>query len=208
MLKTYKRYDKEFVYCNLNGLQFTDWAIDALGLDTKIMIIEKELEECYIPSKDIVCISKHTAETSSVSSICISAHELGHAVQNKEQKAVFVLESCLKVLSKICAFLFPFLLIAGIVLLFVPNKFDLGIGLLIGAFVSIFVMFLLKIITIPTEAQASKIAYKFLKEHNVLNAEELKHGKKVLNAAIGTYVASLFTPILKFFRGFSKLFSK
>ena len=208
MLRTYRKYDNEFVYCNMTGLEFTAWAIDSLGLKTKIMLVEKELEECYIPSKDVVCISKHTAETSSVSSICVSCHELGHAVQNKNQKSLFVLQSCLKGLSKICAFLLPFLLIFGIAFLFVPDRYDLGVGLLIGTLVAIFVMFFLKIVTIPTEIQASRIAYKFLKEKNVLKSDELKHGKKVLDAAIGTYVASLFFPIIKFFRGIGRLFDR
>ena len=84
----------------------------------------------------------------------------------------------------------------------------MGVGLLIGAVVAVVVMFLLKIVTIPSEAQASKIAYKFLKEHNVLSADELKHGKKVLNAAIGTYVASIFYPFIKFFRGLGRAFRK
>lgn len=208
MLKVYKKYDKEFVYCNLNGLQFTGWAINKLELKTRIYLLDKELEECYLPKKDIVCISKHTAQTSSVSSICVAAHELGHAVQNKKQTGIYVLQSCLNVLSKICTFLFPFLFIAGIVLLFIPEKFDLGTIFLLISLIFLVITFLLKIFTIPMEIQASKIAYNFLKDNNVLVKEELKHGKKVLNAAIGTYVASLFVPILKFFRRFGGSFRR
>lgn len=208
MVKTYRKYDKEFVYCNLTGLEFTERAIDALGLETRIFLLEKELDECYLPKKDIVCISNHTAETSSVSSICVAAHELGHAVQNKKQTSLFVLQSCLSVLAKICAFLFPLLALSGIVLIFFPNYHNIATILLLSSIISIAVMFLLKIFTIPMEMEASKIAYKFLKENNVLNSEELRHGKKVLNAAIGTYVASLFMPILKFFRRLGRSFRR
>lgn len=208
MLKTYRRFDNEFVYCNLTGLQFVCYAIDKLHLKTRVAITGKELDECYIPKKDIVCISSHTAETSSVSSICISAHELGHAVQNKDRTLLFELQACLSLLSKLCLFLFPFLIIAGIVLLFVPNQFDLGIILIISAFGSCIITYLLKIFTIPMEIQASKIAYNFLKDNKVLTKDELKHGKKILNAAIGTYIASLFIPIIKFFRGLGRSFRR
>lgn len=208
MLKAYRKYDNEFVYCNLNGLQFTEYAIGALNLDTKIYLLEKELDECYLPKKDIVCISKHTATTSSVSSICVSAHELGHAVQNKNGTWLFEVQNAVSLLSKIGLFFFPFLLVAGLVLLFVPNKFELGYVLLIIALAIILLAFFLKIITIPMEMQASKIAYNFLKENNVLIGDELKHAKKVLNAAIGTYIASLFVPIIKFFRAIGRMFRR
>ncbi len=208
MIKTYTKYDDEFVYCNLTGFEFAVYAIKKLNLKTRVALIEKELDECYIPSKDVVCISQHTANIKSVSSICITAHELGHAVQNKKQSGLFVLQACLTWLGKISMFLFPFMIISGIVLLFVPNRFDLGIVLLLVAIGMLMVIFLLKIFTIPMEMEASKIAYNFLKENNILIGEELKHGKKVLDAAIGTYIASLFMPILKFFRGFGRLFRR
>src|SRR5574344_1747215 len=95
LLKVYKKYDNEFVYCNLTGLEFTARAIDVLKLDTKISFTDKELGDFYAPQKDIVVLSQHTAKTSSVASICISAHELGHAVQNQKQSGLFVLQSCL-----------------------------------------------------------------------------------------------------------------
>lgn len=208
MVKTYKKYDKEFIYCNLTGLEFTEWAIDALELETKIYLLDKELDECYLPKKDIVCISNHTAETSSVSSICVAAHELGHAVQNKKQTSLFVLQSCLTILAKICTILFPLLLLSGIVLIFFPAYQDIAGILLLSSVIAIFFNFLLKIFTIPMEMEASKIAFKFLKENNVLVGAELKHGKKVLNAAIGTYVASLFMGIIKFFRRLGRSFRR
>ena len=208
MIRIYKKYDKEFVYCNATGFEFTDWAIDQLGLNTKIYLLDKELDECYLPKQDVVCISKHTAETSSVSSICIAAHELGHAVQNKNRTFVFTLQRFLNVVSKICAFFSPFLFIAGIVLLFIPEQLNLGTILVMSSLISLVTIFLLKIVTIPTEVQASRIAYDFLKENNVLEKAELRHGKKVLNAAIGTYIASLFVPILKFFKSIGRSFKR
>ena len=208
MFRLYKKYDKEFVYCNMNGLEFARWAIRKLRLKTQIFLIERELDDFYAPKEDHVYLSNHTANTSSVSSICITAHELGHAVQQKRQTRLYVLQYCLSILSRISMFLFPFLLLAGIVLICIPGQYDVGIIMFIASLVSIVITFLLKIFTIPMEMEASKIAYNFLKENNILDDEELKHGKKVLNAAIGTYVASLFAPIFKFFRRIGRAFKR
>ena len=208
MLNVYRRFDNEFVYCNLSGYQFACYAIDKLKLKTKIAIIKKELSECYLPKRDVVCLSEHIANTSSVSSICITAHELGHAVQNKKQSGIFILQSCLDILGKLFIILGPFLIITGIVLLFIPNQFDLGVILLLLAFGSYFLTYIFKIFTIPMEMQASKIAYNFLKDNNILSKDELKHGKKVLDAAIGTYVASLFIPFIKLFKGIGNMFKR
>lgn len=207
-LRIYAKYDAEFVYCNLTGFQFVAFAIDKLNLSTKVAIIEKKLGESYIPSKDIVCISRHTAEVSSVSSICVTAHELGHAVQNKNQSGLFVFQSCLQILSKIGMFLFPFLIVTGIIMLFIPNYHDTAIILMLVALGNLLVVFLFKIFTIPMERQASRIAYNFLKDNNVLTQEELVHAKKVLNAALGTYVAGLILPILRFFGNLGHTFKR
>ena len=208
MLKVYRKYDDEFAYCNLTGLDFAKRAIVALKLKTKIAIIEKELGEYYSPRRDVVCISNHTASRCSVASICIVAHELGHAVQNKNQSKIFVLQSCLAVLGKLCLSLFPFALVASIILFFIPEQSSFAMTLLILAFSMLLIVFVLKIITIPMEKQASNIAYKFLKDNRVLTASELKHGKKVLDAALGTYIAGLFMPIIKFFRGIGRMFRR
>lgn len=208
MLKTYKKYDKEFAYCNLTGYQFACFAIDRLRLKTKIAIIDKELEECYLPRKNIVCISTHTANSKSISSICVTAHELGHAVQNKQQNLLFVLQSCLQTLGKLSSWLLPPIFVAGIVMIFIPSVADIGNALLLVSLFAILIIFLLKILTIPVEIQASKIAKKFLQENFVLDSEELKHGSKVLDSAAGTYIASLFMPILRLFRSFGRAFRR
>ena len=47
MINTYRKYDDEFVYCNLTGYEFLEYAIPVLKLNTKVAFLEKELEDCY-----------------------------------------------------------------------------------------------------------------------------------------------------------------
>ena len=104
--------------------------------------------------------------------------------------------------------LLPPLFVAGVVMIFIPSVADVGNALLLISLFSVLIIFLLKVMTIPVEIQASKIAKKFLQENFVLDGEELKHGSKVLDAAAGTYIASLFMPILKFFRSLGRAFRR
>ena len=200
LVRIYKKYDAEIAYCNMTGLEFAYFAIRTLGLSTKVVLIDGELDECYLPRKNIVCLTTHTAYSKSVSSICVTAHELGHAVQHKNKYKLYMFQTFLQILSKISIWIFPLLVIIGVVLIFVPNQNKLGIVLLLIALFLVISMFLLKIFTIPVEIQASKIAHDFLNKNYVLNQEELHHGKKVLDSAAGTYFASLFMPIIRFFR--------
>ena len=208
LVRVYKKYDAELAYCNMTGYEFAYFMINVLNLTTKVVLIDGELNECYYPRKNTICLTTHTAYSKSVSSICITAHELGHAYQRKNRFKLYMFHTFLQRLSRITIWLFPFLVIAGVVLLFFPEQKNIGITILLVALLLIALMFLLKVLTIPVEVQASKIAYNFLQRNYILNEEELIHGKRVLDRAAGTYVASLFAPIIKLFKRIGRSFKR
>ena len=206
--KAYNKYDNAITYSNYSGAEFAEFAIPKLGLNTKIALTSKDLGDYYIPKKDLMVISNRTAQRRSVASVCITAHELGHAVQKKSRSKLLRLQYVVFTLNKIFQFLFAPILIGGIVLLFFEQYFAIGRVLILVALASLLLSYLLKIVTIPVEYNASKIAYNFLKESHVLVEDELKSAKKMLNVAAGTYVASLFLGFLNFFRAIVKAFSR
>jgi hypothetical protein len=206
LLKAYNKFSHEFVYCQLNGLQFAQYAIYKLGLKIKISLIDGDLKDFYSPKYRVVVLSKKTATTSNVASISITAHELGHAVQHKNGYFLFKFSNFLAIATRIANFLFLPCLIAGIVLLFFPAEFNLGIILILASLGYFVLSYLLKIVNIPLEYNASKIAYNFLKENNVLSSSELRHAKKMLKVAAQTYVASLFSGAIIFFRRMNNIF--
>ena len=59
---------------------------------------------------------------------------------------------------------------------------------------------LVNLATLPVEYNASNRAITLLRESGILDEEELKGTKKVLNAAALTYVASLAVSILSLLR--------
>jgi Zn-dependent membrane protease YugP len=59
---------------------------------------------------------------------------------------------------------------------------------------------LFQLVTLPVEFDASSRALKILEQQNILPPEELKDGRKVLNAAALTYVAALAASALQLLR--------
>ena len=57
-----------------------------------------------------------------------------------------------------------------------------------------------KIVTLPTEFDASNRALKTLESDSILEADEIPHARKVLMAAALTYVASLVISLIQFLR--------
>lgn len=134
-------------------------------------------------------LSENTLNLNSIASYAIIAHELGHAIQDLEGRKLKRLIFMRKLIRVLGIFFWP-LIIAGGVLCFFPDLRIIGIGLAAAAAFSIFLAFVLKIMTISIEKDASKKAVKLLEK--VLTAKELKEAKKLLSDAKLTYWADFF----------------
>ena len=206
-LNAYEEYDNEFTYANLTGLEFAKLAISKLGLKTRVVIVKKKLSECYIPSKDEVHISEYTANKNSLSSITVVAHELGHAIQNKNGSKLLTVEAIISNLSRISLIFLPFEVIFGIVFLFFQNLLIYSIILFAIVFISIILSFVLKVAMIPVEREASNLAIDFLTKYHFISGEEIQKSRMLLRKALGTYVGGVFAPIAKFLKSVLKSFS-
>ena len=85
-------------------------------------------------------------------------------------------------------------------MLFFPEYELVGLILLISLLGIWVLSIITRLITIPMEYEASKIAYNMLKDNRVLTRAELKITKKILKAAALTYVAALFINVLNLLR--------
>lgn len=159
-------------------------------------------------AKGNIFLSENTVNSNSLASFAVISHELGHALQDKEGRKLKRLIALTKII-RVFGILFWPLLIAGAVLFFIGGYLRvIGYILLAAAGISIILAFLLKLINISIEKDASKKALVLLKE--VLNDKEMKQAKKLLNYAKMTYWAlflrSLFGWTLLTRKG--KLFDK
>ena len=168
--------------------------------DVIISGIDGKLTDHYDPKNKVLAISNKNLTSTSVSAIGVVAHECGHAIQHQEKYIPIIIRNIFVKLNNITSKLLIPLLILGAILdafLYVQNSF-ITIAI-IG--ISIFgLSFLLNLITLPIEKNASKRALKILKESTILNEEEIVGAEKVLNAAAMTYLSAVLYSLLNFLR--------
>lgn len=198
---TYEKYYNVPNNRNLTGKDVAEMILRAAEInDVIISGIDGKLTDHYDPKNKVLAISNKNLTSTSVSAIGVVAHECGHAIQHQEKYIPIIIRNIFVKLNNITSKLLIPLLILGAILdafLYVQNSF-ITIAI-IG--ISIFgLSFLLNLITLPIEKNASKRALKILKESTILNEEEIIGAEKVLNAAAMTYLSAVLYSLLNFLR--------
>ena len=208
LVRIYERYNKRHAYVNITAAQFTAGAFAYLKLpDHRISITERRFGDAYVASRKVVILSKQNAHNKSVSAISVAAHEIGHVIQHEESYGLFAINYLFQIIGRVSNWLMlPSLTIGLWLYLFSAENLQAGINLLYLAGAFYIAGWILKIITIPLELNASKRAIKLLKEEHIFDKDELKQAKKVLRAAALTYVGGLFANLLRTLRAIDRSF--
>jgi Zn-dependent membrane protease YugP len=153
----------------------------------KIERAEGFLTDHYNPATKTLALSADNYDGTSIAALGIAAHEAGHALQHAQGYAALGLRSVLVPVTIVANQVAFWVMLLGGFLIngSSPNYFVLNIA--IGAYV---VISLFTLITLPVEFDASARARKFLSETGLLDAEEDKGAKAVLDAAAWTYIAA------------------
>ncbi|HBU81182.1 zinc metallopeptidase [Paenibacillus sp. UMB7766-LJ446] len=181
---------------NLNGMTGYDAArhmLDSNGLhDVPIEPVRGALSDHYDPINRVVRLSEPVYYENSISAVSVACHEVGHAIQHKENYPMLALRHRIFPIVNFASGLAPFLLIAG----FIFNAMNLvGIGII---FFSVTVAF--QLITLPVEFNASNRAREIMVSEGYIRNEEERGVAKVLNAAALTYVAAALISLLELIR--------
>jgi len=190
---TFAQYSTVFTQRRISGKEMAEYLLNQADLsNVKVEGITGSLTDHYDPSSKVLRLSEDVFGQVSVSAVGVAAHEMGHALQDKEGYVPLVLRSTLVPVANIGSQAGPCLSIAGIAfgMHFLAN---IGIILFAGA-----VLFYL--VTLPVEIDASKRALRLLTESNFLSNEELYGVRKVLTVAAFTYVASALVAIASLVR--------
>lgn len=189
----YNFYKNKKLKKDITGVEIARKILDSNGLkDIYVTETKGVLSDHYDPNRKVVRLSKEIFHGNTIASASVSAHEVGHAVQDKENY-FFI---------KLRGFIFPLVSFASkfgyvaILIGFLANITDLiwvGIGMEI-------IILLFQLITLPVEFDASKRAIIFLEKEGFLEKEELEDSESMLKAAALTYVASLATTLLEILR--------
>ncbi|HUF37747.1 MAG TPA: zinc metallopeptidase [Anaerolineales bacterium] len=149
-----------------------------------------KMTDHYDPRSKVLRLSQGVYNSTSVAALAIAAHELGHAMQDKEGYAPLRLRSLLVPAVNIGSYLGWIFIIIGLLLEFTGLAW---LGVIIFSGGAVFAL-----ATLPVEFDASTRARRLLREAGIVQtAEEQRGVKNVLNAAALTYVAALVTAILQ-----------
>jgi Zn-dependent membrane protease YugP len=149
-----------------------------------------KLSDHFDPTKNVVGLSQGTAQGTSVASMAVAAHELGHVQQYQQKSPLMGLRSFLVPAVRLSPSVSYMLILFGLIFQF-PGLAWMGV-IVFG----IAVIFML--VTVPVELNASNRAMRLLDEAGLLTTEEDRKGaRSVLTAAGLTYVAAAVTSILQ-----------
>lgn len=189
----YEKYSKVRIVNGYTGQQIARMMLDEAGLwDVRIEVINSKLGDHYDPSSKILRLSPDVYSGSTISSAGIAAHEVGHAIQHKEEYKPLTIRNSIVPVVNLGSSLSWILFFLGI---FLGFKGLTTLGILLFSLVVIF-----QLITLPVEFDASTRALSILKSRGILYGDETRGAEKVLNAAAMTYVAATLMAVSQLIR--------
>ncbi|WMJ22379.1 zinc metallopeptidase [Paludicola sp. MB14-C6] len=167
--------------------------LDENGLqNVRIEHICGNLSDHFDPRSNVIRLSDSVYNSTSVASIGVAAHEVGHAIQYAKNYAPIKFRAALIPITQLGSSIAIPLAIFGFA---IRMDWLMTFGILLFSAVVLF-----QLITLPVEFNASARAIKTLETDMILDEIELQGAKKVLTAAALTYVAALLVAIANLVR--------
>lgn len=180
----YSRYTRKANLRGFTGLQVAQRLLPATGLShVNVEGIRGQLTDHYDPRSKTLRLSQGVAQTPSVASLAIVAHEIGHAEQDAQGYGPLKLRSALVPAVQVSAWVGPILFMIGLLL----NQIGLAwLGVLAFGAGAVFAL-----VTLPVEFNASRRGLQLLGTYQLADGSEMREVKSVLDAAALTYIAAL-----------------
>lgn len=190
---TYSKYSKKQNSGKLTGKEVAEKILEMNGLNNvKVGRINGSLTDHYDPRNKTISLSDGIYNSDSISACAVAAHEVGHAIQDKERYSMLVFRSKLVPVVNFTSRLSSILVFSGFI-------FDLFNFITIGAILLTVGLFF-QLITLPVEFDASKRAKEELQKCGLIEKQDTKGATKVLKAAAFTYVAGFLASALQIAR--------
>ncbi|MBI4244607.1 MAG: zinc metallopeptidase [Planctomycetes bacterium] len=150
------------------------------------------LTDHYHPVQKKLRLSEGNYSGESLAAIGVSAHEVGHAIQHKQNYFPMYIRSALVPISMMGSNFSYILFMIGMFM----STAAIGKTLMLAAIIMFATCVLFAIVTIPVEIDASRRALKILVSNGILGNDEIGPVKKVLTAAALTYIAAAVQALL------------
>lgn len=189
----FARYSEVYASQGVSSDEVSRRLLDNFGLQrVRIERISGELTDHYDPRTKVLRLSDSVSGNSSIAAIGVAAHEVGHAIQDKEGYAPLRFRNAVVPLVNIGSTASIPLFMLGLIMSVEPL---INFGIILFAGVVLFHM-----VTLPVEFDASSRALKLLRNTAILTQKEVAGAKSVLDAAALTYVAAALVSVMHLVR--------
>ncbi|WP_416826727.1 zinc metallopeptidase [Ectobacillus polymachus] len=189
----YSKYSEVYSTSGMTGAQVARRILDANGLyDVAVEETPGTLSDHYDPRTKTVRLSTNNYYSQSVAGTAVASHEVGHAIQDANDYSFMRFRHALVPVANIGSNMSWIFIMIGI-FAGLTNMLFLGIILMAAGV-------LFQIITLPVELDASNRAMKQISTLGIVDHDEEKYARKVLNAAALTYIAAAAVAVSELIR--------
>ena len=191
---------------NLTAADFAKDALTKKDLPVNVVKTTGKFNDYYSHKAHHIAICEDLYSSNTVVALGVTAHEIGHAITDYNQSFVYRLHYSLRKFIKVVNWLIYIVLIAAVVLLFFDNLAFISMYLFYSALGMFIFSILFKFLTVKNEKNATDEGLTLLRNYGMPKSE-IRIVKKVLNAALLTYIGEIFMPFVKLFRAIGWVFN-
>lgn len=183
-----------------NGAKLARHLLDLHDLQ-HVTVEKTNAGDHYDPIAKAVRLSEDKFDGRSLTAITVAAHEVGHAIQDKEAYRPLRLRGLLVRGMQKVEKLGAAILIAAPFMGLLTRAPGIGVLMLLGGLLTLASSTLVHLVTLPTEIDASFTrALPMLEKYRILKDHDRKHARKILKAAAFTYVSVSLMSLLNIAR--------
>ena len=194
------RYSKPEDRYSGTGAELARHLLDKSGLES--VAVESTADgDHYDPDSKAVRLTEDKFNGHSLTAITVAAHEVGHAIQDRDGYAPLRLRSQLVKAGRKFERLGAGVLLVSPFIGTLTRAPILGVLMFLAGFITLATSTMVHFVTLPTEFDASfSRALPLLDEHQILKKVDRPHARRLLKAAALTYVATSLMSLLNIAR--------
>lgn len=182
------------------GAELARHLLDLNGLQA-VAVEPTEAGDHYDPIEKAVRLTPDKFDGRSLTAVTVAAHEVGHAIQDKEAYGPLRLRTWLVRLSGPLQKLGAGVLMVSPFIGAITRLPQLGVLMFAAGFLTLATSAVVHLVTLPTEFDASfGRALPLLERHSILKSADRPHARRLLTAAAMTYVAASLMSLLNIAR--------
>jgi Zn-dependent membrane protease YugP len=199
------RYSRPADRYDGTGGELARYLLDGLGLQN-VKVEETSGGDHYDPQEKAVRLTPEKLNGRSLTAVTVAAHEVGHALQDKQGYPPLRIRSRLIALTQPAQRLGAGILMAAPLIGILTRAPSLGLLMVLGGLLSLGASTVVHLVTLPTEWDASfRRALPLLEQGGILKPVDLPHARRLLTAAALTYVATSLASLLNIARWWALL---